>query len=161
MAAARGLQQSLHVPPWSADPALPVEALKRALARHRRQVILPAVQTASTSCPMNPPLPWAWIALNADTLFSQEAFTLWWQIRVLGKSYPGRACPWCGACVRLDRGHLQQQCITFATICWTRSIQPEEVFAFPEDHVHYIAALAAIDELLTASRVHNQLRQSA
>ena len=159
MAAAQRLQKSLRIPVWQADPSLSVAALKADLARHRREVIFPAIQSAHGSHAVNPPLPWAWIAANAEITFRQEAFTIWWQVRVLGKAYPSHTCPWCTPQAQTTREHLQQECATFAACCWTKGVRPEEAFTFPPDPEWFTAALLAIEELLTATALRSQLAQ--
>ena len=159
MAAARHLQESLRIPSWECDPATPTAIAKRSLARHRREVILPAVRASHDACPINPPLPWAWIALHTDIEFSQESFTLWWQIRALHKAYPATTCPLCDSQAQLNKEHLQQSCCPFAKLCWLRGVSPEEAFAYPTDPGWYTAVLTAIDEIVTGMHIRKQLGQ--
>ena len=118
-----------------------------ALQSYRRCVVLPALQAIDPAAQHNqPPLPWAWLAVNVDHAFPRGAFACWWQFRALGTTYPNKACPWCSG-VTLSRSHLQMHCPIFAQKCWTRGVRPEEVFSDPVDDVWFTAALLAIAAL--------------
>ena len=82
---------------------------------------------------------------NADKLFRRVDFETWWQIRVLGKPYPERSCPFCGASVALTQSHLEETCGQFATQCWSSGIQPHEAFFVPPEPDWFIAILNIID----------------
>ena len=125
-------------------------ARKRSLAHHRKTVIQPQVAFALDSAPSNPPLPWAWIAFNADDTFPSSAFALWWQVRALGKAYPATPCPWCEPTTTVTRAHLEQDCPTFAQVCWTTGIRPEEAFAYPSEPTWFIACLNAVHTIQAA-----------
>ena len=128
MAATQRIMHIMHIPGWQPEPGASCASLKLSLAHYRRTVIRPSVIRAHHATPANPPLPWAWIASCVGTIFSQESFTLWWHLRVLGQPFPTASCPWCDVGTALTAKHLQSDCILFATACWSRSIRPEDVF---------------------------------
>ena len=104
-----------------------------------------------SSAPINPPLPWLWLASLAGDAYSQEAFELWWQLHVLGQPYPPMLCPWCDPRPELSSTHLRTECSTFATACWIRGIQPEEAFLYPSGPAWFQAALLAVHEIQRAA----------
>ena len=157
MTAARRLISVLRLPPWQPEHGCSVSARKASLARHRREAILPLIRAAQGSSPANPPLPWLWIASHAGTLFSRAGFELWWHLRVLGQSYPVISCPWCDQRPPLTAQHLMQECCTFAEACWTRGVQPEAAFLYPQEAGWFSGALGATDELVKASAIARQL----
>jgi len=142
--AAQNTFEALHVPPWTPETNNTASAAKASLARYRKEVIQPAVLYTSEAAPGHPPLPWAWLALNADRAFPASAFEMWWQIRVLGQSHPRCRCSWCMPTTPLTRMHLQLACVTFAEQCLVRGVQPEEAFMYPGTAGWFIAALQAI-----------------
>lgn len=88
-------------------------------------------------------------SLAGDT-YPQEAFELWWQLRVLGQPYPLMLCPWCEPRPELTSTHLRTEC-AFATACWIRGIQPEEAFLYPSGPAWFQAALLAVHEIQHAA----------
>jgi hypothetical protein len=151
VAAARRLQQALKIPMWEAIAGASISSNKRALAHYRRTVILPAVRAAAGFVPSNPPLPWLWVASAAAAAhFPQSAFELWWQLRVLGKASPPKLCPWCSNAQPLTSSHLRLECCTFASLCWTRGIRPEEAFLYPASPQWFTEAILAANEILCA-----------
>ena len=52
----------------------------------------------------------------------------------------------------LTRPHLQESCPQFAAQCWTRGVRPEEAFLYPPIAQWFVAALAAVDTLVAATR---------
>lgn len=145
IASARRLVTQLRLPPWLPDPNCSANARKRSLHRHRIDLVTPAV--FATSPPhATPSLPWAWIALQAGVAFSQNAFTLWWQIRVLGQPYPARSCPWCEPAAPLTATHMHFSCATFAMRCWAAGILPAEAFGYPADEERFTAVLRTLEQ---------------
>ena len=151
IAAAKRLQQTSKIPMWQPVAGSSLSASKRSLAHHRRRIILPAIRAALQSAPINPPLPWLWLASLAGDAFPQKAFELWWQLRVLGQPYPPMLCPWCEPRPELTSTHLRTECSTFATACWIRGIQPEEAFLYPSGPAWFQAALLAVHEIQRAA----------
>jgi hypothetical protein len=147
MASTRCLIRKLRIPAWSSESSMTVAAAKLSLKIYRRTVALPAVSAALGSAPVNPPLPWAWIAVHEGSLFSRASFETWWQLRALGQPYPPDTCPWCDGRLPLTGLHLQSSCITFAVRCWTRGIQPESAFLYPPNDKWLQAALLVIAEV--------------
>lgn len=152
ISAVRRLQESLKIPTWQPEQHLTAAARKRSLARYRHEVVLPAVRSAHGDTQPSPPLPWAWIGAHADVSFPQSSFALWWQQRALGLSHPPDVCPWCEQQPPLSREHLQSSCITFATVCWMRGIQPEQAFRYPPDEKWFHEVLQAVTEIDMARR---------
>ena len=144
LSAVHRLCSTLKIPRWVPAPDECPTARKRSLARHRKSIVQPRIAAALDSTAADPPLPWAWIALNADITFPASAFSLWWQLRALGKAYPSKTCPWCVPAVTLARTHLQQRCPRFAETCWTTGIRPEEAFMYPFDAAWLSACLIAV-----------------
>ena len=107
---------------------------------------------AAGSAPPNPALPWAWIALYADTAFPMAGFSNWWQLRVLGKTFPSRHCPWCFPATTLTSNHLKVSCPTFAEKCWINGIMPEAAFLYPTDPAWFAAVLNITFELASAGQ---------
>ena len=97
-------------------------------------------------------LSWAWIALNAGSHFSEDAFTLWWQIRLLGQPCPATQCPWCLPATPLTITHLQLVCPTFATVCFRAGLLPAEAFHYPSQADWFVAVLATIQTLASAAQ---------
>ena len=157
MTAAKRLIHAAGVPAWQTDTGAPLASLKLSLANYRREVVRPAVMKAQQSMPVNPPLPWAWIASIAGTTFSEEAFALWWQFRALGQPFPIDTCPWCENMVELTTEHLRSSCILFGTACWTRGVRPEEVFNYPPNPDWLTLCLHAVSDLHTAIMARNQV----
>ena len=131
LAAVHRLHSSLHIPHWQPETDTTIASRKRSLDRYRKTVLQPSVVQALGSAPLNPALPWAWIALNADTCFAASAFTLWWQLRVLGRAHPTMMCPCCQPAEQLTRPHLESACPSFAQRCWTLGMWPEGAFQYP------------------------------
>ncbi len=155
LASVHRLHASLKLPHWQPDNDLSLAARKRSLAKHRIEVITPAVTIAADTTPPNPPLPWAWIAQHTGSTFPDTAFTLWWQLRALGQPFPAGSCPWCSCA--LTSVHLTQHCLTFAQLCWTSGIHPDEAFAYPADDKWFVACLLNIHSLDVAiSLAHQQ-----
>ena len=99
----------------------------------------------STLPPQGPPLPWAWIAEHAGISFSQLAFELWLQIRLLGQPYLARHCPWCQPGVPLTAPHLHLSCSTFTYRCFMAGILPAEAFHYPPDAAWMCAAVGTLE----------------
>ena len=150
MASVYRLSSQLHIPPWVPAPSDTVTATKHSLKRYRDEIVKPAVVVSAGAPPDSPPLPWAWIALNAGSLFSEEAFTLWWQIRLLGQPCPAKQCPWCLPATPLTITHLQLVCPTFATACFCAGLLPAEAFHYTSQADWFMAVLATIQTLASA-----------
>ena len=146
------MQRLLKVPMWHAEPEASLSAAKRSLCQHRRAVILPAVRAAMGATPLNPPLPWLWIATEAGTRFPLEAFVLWWQLRALGQSYPASTYPRCDNRPYLSSDHPRCGCSTFATLCWASCIRPEDAFGFPRSREWFTAVILSTNEVIRAMR---------
>ena len=146
MAAARNLFTRLSIPPWKPENAMSTETAKRSLKRYRTETVTPAVMSLSGT-PPNPPLPWAWIVLNADTAFPAPGFDSWWQLRVTGQTYPTTVCPWCNPTTALTANHLRVSCPPFAMRCWTVGVRPEEAFSYPPDDSWFVAILHIFGEI--------------
>ena len=157
MTAAKRLIHASSIAAWQPEVGAELAFLKLSLANYRREVVRPAVTKAHQSMPVNPPLPWAWIASHAGNTFPEEAFALWWQLRALGQPDPADTCSRCENLVELTTEHLRSSCILFATVCWTRGIRPEEVFNYPPDPHWLTSCLLAVSELHTATMARNQV----
>ena len=161
MAAVSRSLRAHQVPDWQPEPNTSPAAQKRAVAKHRKTVVLPALQ--QSDLPPNPPLPWGWVVIHAGTSFPAKAFEYWWQLRLLGQTYPATMCPQCEPPMALTREHLQFQCPSFAEHCWTRGIRPEEAFRYPAENAWFtstLLAVAQVDKAL-AIRVELQWRTGA
>ena len=152
IAAVRRLQKQLDIALWAPEPGCTKASLKRSLTRYRREVVMPAVVKMQNGIPPQPPLPWAWIGMNADVAFPQASFRLWWQLRALGQPHPAANCPWCDARPALTTLHLQHSCIMFAVRCWSRNLEPEEAFNFPSDEKWFLAVLQIATEIIEGCR---------
>ena len=150
LAAAHRLHRQHRLEPWLPESDLGAAALKRSLARHRRDIIKPAIMSRSDSPQADPPLPWAWLAINAGSAFTQAAFELWWQLRILGQPFPATHCPWCDPVSPLTKEHLQDDCGTFAYHCWLHGVLPTEAFMYPPQRDWFAAALGATHALESA-----------
>ena len=159
MASTQCLLGRLRIPPWSCEPSMSAAAAKRSLRTYRRTVVQPAVSAALGSAPVNPPLPWLWLAMHEGGLFTRSSFETWWQVRTLGQPYPPDTCPWCEGRKPLTSSHLQYSCTTFAVRCWTRGIQPEAAFLYPPNDDWLLAALLVMAEVDAAR--HTVLHYSA
>ena len=120
---AKTLSDKLHLPHWEPDDRTSRSAIKASLFRHRRDIVLPAVESLYPQV-SSPPLPWGWLALEAGRGYQYHAFVGWWQVRCLGTLCPKRGCGWCGA-VQVTRSHLASECLTFQTKCWCAGILPD------------------------------------
>ena len=140
------LRGKLEIEKWQPDSAIGSMARKRALARYRREIVIPALLKlgGATRTVRTGPLPWLWLAANGGCLFPCRAFDCWWQLRTLGNTHPASSCPWCCPATHASRDHFMQSCPTFAERCWTSGVQPEEAFYFPHDDQWFTATLKAI-----------------
>ena len=152
MASVHRLCSQFQLPPWAPAPGDTVAATKRSLKRYRDEIVKPAVLASMGAPPGSPPLPWAWIALNARNHFTEVAFTLWWQIRLLGQPCPARPCPWCSPATPLTITHLQLACPTFATACLSAGLLPAETFNYPSQAEWFVAVLAIIHTVAAAGQ---------
>ena len=146
LASVQRLAVQLRIPPWDPPPDITAAEQKRHLQKYRKDVIAPAV-LANTPPAATPALPWAWLAVNAGSTFSQAAADLWLQFRILGQPYPARHCPWCQPTVPLTSTHLQMRCSTFALRCFMAGITPAEAFEYPHDASWLSAAIRTVEPI--------------
>ena len=94
IAAAKRVQQTSKIPMWQPVAGSSLSASKRSLAHHLRRIILPAIRAALQFRTHQPTTAMAMLASLAGDAYPQEAFELWWQLRVLGQPYPPMLCAW-------------------------------------------------------------------
>ena len=90
------------------------------------------------------------MAINAASTFTQSAFELRWQLRILGQPFPATKCPWCDPVSPLTKEHLQDNGGTFAYHFWFRGVLPAEAFMYPPQPDWFAAALGTIHALVSA-----------
>jgi len=162
MASVDSLAREAGCAPWQPALELKGAARKRSLVQHRRHIVIPALRAwdarrhdlMDTELTTHGSLPWAWIAANGNVTFDRRAFELWWQLRVLGVSFPRSYCPWCqpqtAASSDCSRRHLEAECREFARRCSDRGIQKSEAFWYPPDDEWFTNTLGILDELRRA-----------
>ena len=145
------LRRAIGDADWRPVEPVGSSARKRAIAKHRREAVLPALLATSFDQQCSGPLPWAWIAANGNVTFPRQAFDAWWQLRGLGVTHPRHHCPWCHPAEKCTREHLESACQDFAMKCWTKGVRPEEAFLYPIDDHWFRAVLSVVAELSVAS----------
>ena len=149
MHAARQLSKSLHVPEWpSPPPTATISEQKASLKHYRHEVVMPAVLRTVNRIPPNPALPWAWIAMNCDQSSASKGLEAWWQLCILGQTFPPTQCRWSSSATSMIASHHRISCDHFATMSWTNGIRLEKVFDYPPDPNWFTVVLRLIGDAL-------------
>ena len=143
------LRCKLQIPMWEPDANTKISELKRSLQRYRREVVTPAV-VAEAGPPPNASLPWLWLATRAFPRLV-KAFEVWWQIRILGQTFPATMCPWCDT-TPMTQLHLCNECRHMALICQGWRTHAKKLLDFPSDALSFELALEVCNELASSLR---------